>query len=318
MTDPNGKPDASQEDEGTSEFDATFDEIAEAQAAADAADGDKAEPEGSADEPPASSGRDDAGDGNQADGSGAPDPSAKQASDKEPVDPQAAFAALQRENEALKHRLASDDGRVAALNRELNLLRKQQNGGNGENPEALKSLKDLIETDDLKQWREEFPEVAEPVLRLLQTQQSMLDNLMGKVGKIDEAAAEGELDQQFAIYERAHPDWRDYTSPTSKYGTAFSGWLANQPRYVIEAVERNANAIVDANEAADVLARFKREAGLSDPPAADPKPDARRQRQLAAATDVRTKTPPTSSDVPDDFDTAFEAAARKLEKQARR
>ena len=316
MTDSTTKPEAD-EAEGVSEFEAAFAEIAEAKnPAANAAGGDD-ESDGSAkNEQSAPSGRDDADD-IPADGSGAPDPSAQQATDKEPADPVAALEAARAEVERLKHRLSSDDGRVAALNRELQQLRQQAVGQGEGKADPPKGAKDLLEGDDLKAWREEYPEVAEPVLRLIQAQQETIDRLSGTMGKIDEDKAETFYEKQFTVYAEQHPDWADYVGPQSRHGTKFAGWLEAQPRYVREAVERNSDNIVDANEAADVLSKFKREAGISGGQAS-PKPDVRRQKQLDAAADVRTKTPPVAAGVPDDFEAAFESYARKAEARARR
>ena len=221
----------------------------------------------------------------------------------------AAFEAAETARRTAEHRLSSDNGRVAALQRQLDEARRSMAAGGSQRTETPKGLKDLMESEEIKAFEREYPEVSAPILNLLRGTQAQLEQLQGTAQLVEQDRTTAFLESQIAAYEHAHPDWRDYAS-----NDQFDPWLKTQPRHIQEAAQRNVQHIVDAAEASDVLSRFKAHIGVGTPtPRADPAPstatppvtDARRQRQLDGAVDVRTKGPQATSGAPDEFGAAF-------------
>jgi hypothetical protein len=213
----------------------------------------------------------------------------------------AAYQAAASRAEAAEHKLSSAHGRVAAYQRQVNALRHEVSGA--QQAERPYGLDELLETERLRAFQEDYAEVAEPILDLLRTQQAQLDRLAGPVSQVEENSRRAFYHHQASILERDHPDWLDYTDHD-----AFAPWLETQPRHVQEAAVRNAQYIEDAQEVSDVLSRFKAHIGRGAGASAT---DARRMKQLAASTDVRTRGPQAAAGAPNEFDSAFEHFARQ-------
>jgi len=321
MNHPEGQEEQKPQADAPSEFDTAFAEFSSAPATPPADAGDEAasdqdkQPE--PDPQPAPPGGDGAGTEIAADDA-PPAPSAEQA----PTDiwadaPEALKAAFEAEAaraKAAEHRLASDNGRVAALTRQLDELRRQPAAGGQQQTETPPGLEDLLASDEVKAFETEYPDVAKPILNLLKAQQTQLDQLQGTAATVEQDRQKVFLNEQLGLYEQDHPDWRQYSSDER-----WSAWLPTQPRHIREAFNRNVQHIVDAAEASDVLTRFKQHIGAATPaptspppPPATPTPtDAKRQKQLDASADVRTRQPSTASGPPDEFGAAFAHFARK-------
>ena len=235
-----------------------------------------------------------------------------------PPELKAAYDAVMDRAAKAEHRFTSENGRVVALSRQLDELRRQP-AVKEQQPEAPPKLKDLLESDEIKAFQTEYAEVASPILNLLRAQQVTIDRLEGTAQHVEQTREAELLQTQARAYIEAHPDYADFANHEG-----FAPWLETQPRYVQEAARRNAVTIVDAAEASDLLTRFKQHIGVGSQaqPAPDPQPepapaptppptDARRQRQLDAGTDVRTKGPTAAAGIPDSFDAAFAAFATK-------
>jgi hypothetical protein len=302
----------------SSAFEASFAEFAsDAKApAADAADAGQTDPNaGTKVETPPAPAQPGAGTEIAADDAKAPSTEAAPTDIWATADPtyRAAYEAAQRDAE---HKLSSEKGRVAALQRQLHGLR-QQGGGAQQQEQTPSGLKDLLETDDIKRFREEYGEVAAPVLKILEAQQAALDRITGSVKQVDQDRNDAFLNSQLDAYAAEHPDWASFA-----VDDRFRPWLQRQPRHIQEAATRNAQEIVDAAEASDVLSRFKLAHGISgqqqpqqQEPLPPPTADARRQKQLEASADVRTKGPEAAAGVPDEFGSAFVAYSQQAERR---
>jgi outer membrane biosynthesis protein TonB len=132
------------------------------------------------------------------------------------------------------------------------------------------------------------------------------------------------LAEQTALASK-HPDYREVAG-----SEPFTTWLANQPPMVIEAVQRNNERIVNADETSFVLDLFKStlEAPTPEPapepepqpePEPDPEPEqqpasSRRALQRKSASAPSTSTVSSAADGPkDDFDAAFDHYAGKID-----
>ena len=225
---------------------------------------------------------------------------------QQPDDPWAAapevlrndYQSIKAEKERLEHRLRSEEGRIRAAQARLQELSKtsaapQKDDGPEDISKALEGLKS------------DYPEIAEPISKVVAA-------INGRVEELDRAeqsrrmAAQNELQHmvevQTAELERAHPDWFD---TLKNNGSAFATWVEDQPKRIRDAAYRNAQQIVDASEAASVVAAFKDHLGIgAKAPEHQHQPENdRRKRQLAAsATPSRSAGKPTVSGIPDDGD----------------
>lgn len=196
------------------------------------------------------------------------------------------------------------------------------------------------EDAEVKAFREEYPEVAGPVLKLITGMQTKLNAANGKLAAIEgrETARDttAQVSEQVTQLEDSHPDWRELTGePNGKLAEPqranaakqFIDWLDTQPTYVRDAAKRNGEKIVDAEAASDMIDRYKAHLGVSGTRAAAPKPapapagggappsaparpaaaplDPRRQNQLRASSTVPARGPGAATGVPDDFEAAF-------------
>jgi DNA repair exonuclease SbcCD ATPase subunit len=209
----------------------------------------------------------------------------------------AARDALVAERQRLEQADRSNRGRVSALQRQIDGLRRPAAEGGGEpaKPKALQSEKG-------KKLREEYPEIAEPVAEEIET-------LRGEVADLKDRARKDAIAEQTEQLEEQHKDWQAVAASDD-----FGKWVASQPEYVREAVMRNADEIVNAVEAGDVISRFKssRSAQRSDTPPAPNGQQAggkttgslsdRRRRQLESSSTARSRGPGVAQGIPEDGD----------------
>lgn len=235
----------------------------------------------------------------------------------------AAFEAAQRQLQALDHDSRSNRGRVSALQRETENLRKQLAALHGAAGSTGQGQTDASDAD-IRRLQEEYPEVARPVLQQISSLQKQLNETQRRLDQRETTETQREREQALDREEQAlaqkHPDWDKVTARPE-----FTAWLATQPRYVVEAIQRNGEAIVDAEEAADVIGRFKQATGIAHAPAAaaasapaaatatgaSANLAARRQRQLESGAAVTSRGAGPAGGPPDDFDAAFAYYASK-------
>lgn len=219
--------------------------------------------------------------------------------------------------ERQRHEMASMRGRLSAADRQLATLRTMSN-----RDEAQVSSDNPLETDEIKALREEYGEIAEPILKLIGGLQQQVQSLQAPVSQMAEQQEVVGRQSQIDTFITAHPDYQSYVSHPS-----YLDWLATQPKAVQDAAQRAIN-IEDGHEAAWLLSQFKASLGTITPqaeapgqsettkqPAPQPQTDARRQRQLAAGRDGGTTMAPVAAGVPaDDFDAAMTAIIAQRER----
>lgn len=258
-------------------------------------------------------------------------PSGEQAPDDEwaalPPEVKEKVLQLQREKEEAVHRAASDANRVAALRRQLHQAKLASPHGakpSDEKPtEAQKALDGKI-----KQLREDYGDIAEPLLELIEHQRNELTTVHAQLDGLSEAQQAQVIAAETQALQARHPDWRSVAQSPD-----FAGWLEVQP----DNIQRLAGSW-DARETSVVLTLFKAERmqatgqqqqrqeqdKKADPAekAAEKKPDAatgaRRSQQLDGGRDVRSRPAPAASGPPEDFDSAFDFYVARRQAKARR
>lgn len=217
-------------------------------------------------------------------------------------------------------RYRSSQGRVSALDRELARYRSQQQGQPGQQqerqPEPQPSPQPNADQSDkarkLAELREEYPDLAEPILDEMAELRTRLDRLDQGYGAIEQERVSAAVQEQQQRLLEVHPDYL-----ATARDERFMGWLETKSQAVRDAFQRNFSEIVDAEDAALVIGMFKNEMGIAgtgqqptqQPSAQQPAPSQRRQRQLAAGRDAGGNGPAATQGVPDDFEAALNHAA---------
>lgn len=223
-----------------------------------------------------------------------------------------AFEALNAQYRALEHTDRSNRGRIAAFQRQLAELQasapeKPAAGDKGKGGQNVTAQ--IFEAKPtLKKFKEEYPEVAEPIQELFSTILEENANLRRELSGLSSERRQDALSKNEQALTEKHPDWKAVTAKPE-----FSRWVEQQPGYVQQAIIRNAEHIVDPNEAADIIGRFKEATGQMTPPNPSPSDgggktsttETRRKRQLEAASSVVNKGPGAGASAPDDFESAF-------------
>jgi hypothetical protein len=232
----------------------------------------------------------------------------------------AAYEAAQRQLQALDHDSRSQRGRVSALQREVDQFKKQLAALHGAAGSTGQGQTDASDAD-IRRLQEEYPEVARPVLKQISSLQQQLNEAQRRLDLRESTEAQREREQALDREEQAlaqmHPDWDKVTARPE-----FTAWLAAQPRYVVEAIQRNGEAIVDAREAADVIGRFKQAIATAPATAAATAPaqppatlSAKRQQQLQSAAGPAPRgAPKVTTGVPDDPEAAWRYWAERDKK----
>lgn len=262
-------------------------------------------------DPPSTEGGDD--DGEQGSGEEEADPWASA-----PAHLRDAFAKKEAELEKARHRINSDDGRVAAMQREIAKLRKQA-------AEATRPKHDpeKLEKDKAK-LREEYPDLAEPVFAHMEVTAAQIEDMKAR----EQERVEREFDAGVRDLDEAVPGWRDLVN-TPEATEVFDRWVDDQPaaiRRVVEA-DRDKSVTLNPRELIPVFKKFRYEmAEEQDPPAgeqpAEPAPDTqlaqKRKRQKDAAASPGMTSPPARTDEPApgaSYDDEWAAMERKRERE---
>jgi hypothetical protein len=244
-----------------------------------------------------------------------------------PPELKALFEQTQKERDEAKHRAASDANRVAALSRKLQRLTEASvSAVTTPDPKAEEAKKALDQK--VKQLREDYGDIAEPLIELIEAQGRELGAVKANLTGLSEQQQAQHIAAEQAALEQAHPDWRVVAQSPN-----FRGWLEVQP----ENIQRLA-ASWDARETSVALTLFKAEqieatGGMSEGPKPTPA-EATRTQEAAAATGerrsqqldggkvVRSRPQPAASGPPEDFEAAFkyyeEQRARKALANSRR
>lgn len=213
----------------------------------------------------------------------------------------------------LRHR--SEQGRTQALRGQLAELQRrveqQQQSGAEPTEQQKQDNEDKAKaiSDKFEQLREDYPEVAGPLLDEIESLRGQMETVAKGHGEIASERVARQEAQQWQVLEQAHPDFRQVFNDDR-----FAGWLQDQPHSVQEAYRRNIDSLVDGQDAAFVVERFKTEVGFGqqkDPP---PKSDAelKRERQLASGKDGGRTGHPVKHGVPDDAEQSANYWAEKV------
>jgi len=250
---------------------------------------------------------------------------------------------LTEENRRLEQSDRSNRGRVSALQRQIDANRGA--GQPAQGGKKANGAKKPFQSDKGKDFVKEYPEVAAPVAAELEEVRSELDDLKAERARREGAEVAAKLQENEKVLDKAHPDWEKTASAKD-----FGDWVLKQPLYVREAVKRNFDAIVDAQEAVDIFDRFKafrssqaggeqhtQTQGKGKPNAQDG-PDGKheqadgkngsslsgkRQRQLESSSGTRSTGPGLVDGIPEDGDyeatwKAMDRDDERRERQARR
>jgi hypothetical protein len=321
------------EDEGKDDA-ALWQEIELAETAAPAEGSDASPPDESggeeevADDAGAVEGKDNSGTDNAAAGAGKdtpPDhkPDDDKSSGKDELwgnatpEQRAAHEAAQAQIKKLEQAERSNRGRLSAFQRQINELQQRQKpsadkaDGKGDQDKG-EGADGFLVTDDWKSFKTEYPEVSGPLEKVIGTLQGEITRLNKEMSAIGNDRRQLALNEQADILNTKHEDWRDVVADDG-----FVTWLETQPRHIREAAMRNADDIVDAEEAADVVGRFKeysaaQAGGGGNADKTNSRDNTRgkgnhaltnkRQRQLDSAASTRTHTPGGASGIPEDGD----------------
>ena len=175
----------------------------------------------------------------------------------------------------------------------------------------------------LAQLREDYPDVAVPILEEMAAMRTELARVSGTANTFEQQQQIAFVGQQVAALEEKHPDWLDLGKPEAEggYKERYAGWLTTQPRAIQEAARRNSEVIVDGSEAILVVDRFKAEMGINTNAAAPSQAQQaataqqqKRERQLSANRDTSRAGGPAASTgfAEDDFDGVVNALADKM------
>ena len=247
----------------------------------------------------------------------APAPASEQPSDDIWKDaPPALREAFDREKRDSGYKLASAMGRQSAADRKIaELMRAQQPSGQSDDDGSAgadngAATPNRFETPEILKLREDYGDIASPLIDMLREQADQIAMLSAPVQALETGRAEAERMTQYEILGQAHPDWQTL-SADERWG----GWIAEQPRAIQEAYDRNVD-VSDGKEAAMVLGLFKQDMGITAAPTPRMSVDPRRQRQLDAGRDGgRSGGQPTTNEVPDDFDAALDVELARSERR---
>lgn len=187
-------------------------------------------------------------------------------------------AAIEKEREAIRQRyvgqLSGQGRRIAELEKRLRDATPPPAGPREEPP-----------NEDLQRLREEFPEVADVILRQMDQQAKIIRDLQSNVSVL--ARGEQTRTEQMAAAERdrlleQHPDFYDVLT---QHGPEFQAWRQSEdlPTRFSRIYEENRSRVSNAAEAAEMFAAFKRDMGLAGS-----------QQTTAAASSARTPNPQAS------------------------
>ena len=254
-----------------------------------------------------------------------PKPAAEAAGDEQEEDPWSAVPEVVRSwrdemeehKRKLEHRLSSDSGRISALQRQNEDLRKaleeraKDREAAGDQPPKEGPLARL------ERLEEDYPELAEAIAPAI----LHLDRQFQEARQAD-ATRHAAMQAQYL--EDAHPDW---AAVTSQNADTFLSWVNAQPEDRRRQIEENAQTIKDGRVAASIISDFK--AHLQEqapkpepakPAAPQPQQNPKRARQLQGAVSTRPSGQQAfSPGVPEDADPdAIWKAIEAEERAARR
>lgn len=211
----------------------------------------------------------------------------------------------------------SDIGRQAAHQRRIQLLEEELERARGgkkpaaadgssapaADPNAPAAPTSLRERPNVKRAIEEYPDVVTPLVEHNEELERRLVAIESDHTLSVEERKQQTYQAQEAALDAAHPDWR-----VACNSREFAEWKDTQPQSIKDAIKRNGENVVDAEEAIAMVDAFKAHfARTYQPPAPQPAPpalpqptslQARRDAQLRAVTKAPASTAAAMPDGP--------------------
>lgn len=224
----------------------------------------------------------------------------------------AAYEAAQERIQKLEQSERSNRGRLSALQRKIDQGQQGAPAQAGAAPSTEGAggvegdTEGFLASEEWKSFSEEYPEVASPLASVIGRLESQLAHQNKELAAIGDDRRQSALEEQAERLAEDYPKWQEEVADPG-----FVDWVHTQPRHIQEAAYRNAEQIVDAQEAADVIGRFKAYRSEQQPDNARPESggttktqgsDKRRQRQLESASTTRSRGPGAASGIPEDGD----------------
>ena len=211
------------------------------------------------------------------------------------------LATTRSELQQWQHKYNSDLGRQHAYQRQLqekeqqiaHLQKVQQNANPG------------ISNDRWKVVADDYPDIAEGVQSLFQQQtqqhKAELDRVRSELQPIQQQAHQSYIDQQFAMLEQEHPDYRELATSNE-----FKQWVETQPHPVQQMIQSE-----QAGDAAYLLRAYKNDVSPGQQATSELKQ--RREKQLRQGQTVPSRGGRQKSNMPpeEDFDAAFDFFASR-------
>lgn len=214
----------------------------------------------------------------------------------------------ERQGRIKAEKLVRSNGARAA--RALNDLHTLQASLNAKRDEAGATEKGAEATDRtarLEQLREEYPEVAAPILDKMADLERTVEKLtVGEEAKRVDDHTSYLIEQEDEL-RGAHGDFDQIISSTD-----YRDWLAEQSAMIRGTIEANTQGIVDAASCSDILSKFKADSGWGQTSEAVEETASRRREQLDAGSAVTGRgAPAVSRDTSDSFEDEWDRLDRK-------
>jgi hypothetical protein len=181
----------------------------------------------------------------------------------------------------------SNGGRLAKALNELGALQQQiATKAGAEGSEAT--------DEEIERLREEYPEVAGPLLKRLEKLTGTVDALTSSATARAEAEVGDALAGEFETLQGLHSDVGEIIKAPE-----YAEWLKGQAPSIQRIVQENSKAVVSAADTALVFDKFKADTGFGkarEPTEAEKQAAERRQRQLDAGKTATGSQPGMRSD----------------------
>lgn len=254
----------------------------------------------------------------QATESSTPDADAVEASRDETTDDiwanateaqRAALAEMREKLGKAENLVRSNGARAARAQSELHALKLTLEAKRDEEKATEEGAEATDPEERYKQLREEYPEVAAPLLDRIMKLEGTLTELTAGQKSRTEAETNEFLERQRTELVGQHEDFDQIVNSPE-----YAEWLQAQVPAIQRVIAENAQAIVNAAECAWVLDLYKRDRAISPPNEAAERVADKRRKQLEAGTTANTRTPAVTRDTGDSFEDEWD----RLEKQERR
>lgn len=208
-----------------------------------------------------------------------------------------------REVEKRDALIRSHNGRLSRADHELQALRARLDTAAG----VKAADNGQARGEKLNKLREEYSEIAEPMLEEIEALKAEMNDLKGAKVSLDQERTAANLLEQEQLLTDRHPDWK-----TEASDDRFRQWALAQEPFIQEAIERNGQQIVNGAETARILSLYKAETQQAQPTPTQERHNAKRAEQLEASRSTPVKAPSVSSGGgASDFDGAWDEFREK-------